>query len=380
MLALTSFLLGFLIFTTTKNKWLTVVSAFVYIYLTFAFEGNTVWFESALAPIFLLSFILMKKTLEEAESKNFFYLGGLLAVVLLIKQTSLYLLPVYALFFLYLFFRRKLTLQRVTLFIAPAASLLLLFAFYLHSLDLWPHFYRWAVEFVFLLPSLSTADVPPDLLLPSKKQLLLILLIVFVGIYALWQTRKFATLLALSFLIFSILFIFPRFAYFHLLIALPFFIILISELLHKSKNIMSFALVLIFTGLTIPVFRGTVASGNRFLNPEVLEVASYLQNSHPDSSIFSLNGPDLVYFLIRKPPAVRPWVDQLPWEMIFFGDQNFLQAFKKGDPDLVIFRPYLQRAVDGLGAYQPKLVVDYVFGHYTPIKKFEAGTIILKKI
>src|SRR3990167_6156125 len=199
MLALTSFLLGFLIFTTTKNKWLTVVSAFVYIYLTFAFEGNTVWFESALAPIFLLSFILMKKTLEEAESKNFFYLGGLLAVALLIKQTSLYLLPVYALFFLYLFFRRKLTLQRVTLFIAPAASLLLLFAFYLHSLDLWPHFYRWAVEFVFLLPSLSTADVPPDLLLPSKKQLLLILLIVFVGIYALWQTRKFATLLVFSF-------------------------------------------------------------------------------------------------------------------------------------------------------------------------------------
>lgn len=378
--AITNLLLCVLLLKSTHKRLTTLFGGLMYIYLTFAFEGNTLWFESILAPIFLACFILMQEILKRNNRKLYLILGVLYGIAFLAKQTSAYLLPVFGIFFAYQTIKKRLTFQHLIAFAPPLVVAFVSFAAFLIYFGLLTDFYHWAVEFVYLLPNLSVSNVPPDLLLPSKKQFFLIIAMVLTGIYALFQTKKFETLLALTFLVFSILFIFPRFSYFHLLISIPFLIYLLSTLVNTAPTKITISVIGGIALLTFPVLRGTFMTGNRFYNQEAIEVSRWLRENYPTSTIFSLNGPDLVYSLTGKVPAVRPWVDQLPWEMIFFGDQNFLQAFKKGNPELVIFRPYLDKPVDGLGAYQPKLVVEYVFTHYREIKRFPSGVLVLKKI
>lgn len=171
----------------------------------------------------------------------------------------------------------------------------------------------------------------------------------------------------------SLLFIFPRFEYFHLLVAVPFF--LLSWAQWRSGRV----LIIFFLIILLPVLKNTYILGNRFLTPEVYEVSAWLDESQPGKTVFSLNGPDLVYFFTSREPGVRPWVDQLPWEMAYFGGR-FLEEWQKDSPQLVVFRPYLDRPVDGLGAYQPKEVVKYVEQNYKVVKIFPSGVQVLEKI
>ncbi len=309
---------------TLKTRSFFAALFFLLSYL--AFGGNSVWFDIFLTPLVLLIYF--------SPTPAFLF-----SLCVLTKQTSFYILPPIFLS----------VLKKPLWFLV----LILLFLVYLMTNNILWDFYNWGVKFVFLLPGSG------NILLPTLKQSLAVL--TFLAALALTKNRK-----AIIFSSFTLLFAVPRFDFFHLI---PFLAIFTTAV---SKKPILFLLPLL---VVLPLLFKTYQLGNRFLEPEVLKISQELPNN---KTIFSLNGPDQIYFLAKIPPAVRPWVDQLPWQMEYAKD-NYYQAFVKAKPDIIITRPYLKTPIQGLGAYKPVKIWEFVSQNYKIIKVYADGTQILER-
>lgn len=382
ILALCNLLLVFLAYKLTK-KWLwSVVAGFLYIFLTLTFEGNTVWFDS-LVTLFLLGvFYFQWSYLEKPQIWKMFASGILMGITLLTKQTAAFILPEFLLVLGYLFWQKHLKLKELiylgSLFFLPILILSLIFLLILYSQGALSDFVNWAIKFSVLLPHQQNRALAPDLLLPTRRQIIMLIILAAVSLFATFKNKSFISFLLLSWIFLGYLFTIPRFEYFHLLPLLPFFLLNFILAINKTKIPLVCLLFLLLLAATGPVFRNTYLIGQRFLTNDTQTVANWLIQNKKERTIFSLNGPDLVYFLTQKPPALRPWVDQLPWEMDYYGDK-FYQQIVAAPPDIVVFHPYLTEPVNGLGAYQPKAVVEFVFSHYSLIKEFPDGVKILER-
>lgn len=386
LLSITNFAVVIFIYKLTRNKLLTILAGLLYIPLSLAFEGNTVWFESFLTPFLVAICYLQISFLTDLKLKKIALSGLLMGIVLLTKQTSMFLLPEFGLLIIYLYFQKKYSFSKLTYvtisFFAPVIILIIAFFLTLNQFHILSNFFDWAIKFSLLLPfQSSNTQLPPDLLLPSRRQTLMIFIFTILAAIVLIKKRNFTTLFLIVWFGLSILFIIPRFSYFHLLPSLPFFLALVFLGINSYKDKLRPAILLLLPIIFFGIFvmKNTFSIGQRFLNPEIIEISSWLNSNFPNATVFSLNGPDLVYFFTKKTPAVRPWVDQLPWEIEYFGDKYIL-AFTRTPPEIVVFRPYLKVPVDGLGAHQPKEVVTYVVSHYKEIKRFPGDVRILKRL
>jgi hypothetical protein len=67
-------------------------------------------------------------------------------------------------------------------------------------------------------------------------------------------------------------------------------------------------------------------------------------------------------------------VPQLPWYLDYYGHQFFLD-FVKGSPEVVVVSPYLNTPTrDGLGAYKPAEVLQYIQNNYKRDLQLADGT------
>ena len=71
-------------------------------------------------------------------------------------------------------------------------------------------------------------------------------------------------------------------------------------------------------------------------------------------------------------------MDQLPWQMEY-ARVAYYQAFITAKPDIIITRPYLKAPVQGLGAYQPEKIWEFVNANYKMVKTYDDGTQILER-
>lgn len=292
-----------------KSRSLIAVIFFIISYL--AFGGNSVWFDLFLTPLIILIYY----------SPSPAFLFGL---CVLIKQTSFYILPPILLP----------TIKKPLLFLL----LILLFFGYLIFNNLLFDFLNWGVKFVFLLPKAG------DLLFPTIKQSLVVL--AFLIPLLLTKDKK-----AIIYSFFTLLFAFPRFEFFHLIPFLAIFTIAVS------KRLLLFLIPFI---AVIPLLFSTYSLGNRFLVRYDLP---------KNKTIYSLNGPDQIYFLNNIEPAVRPWIDQLPWQMEYTKDVYY-QNFTNAKPELLITSP---------SPYKPVKIWEFVNANYKVVKTYDDGTQILER-
>ncbi len=380
LLATIDLLITSLVFRSTKSKVIALTSGLFAGYIILSFEGNHLWFDSFLTLVIILIFWLQLSFLRQTKLWKLLVIGALYGICILTKQqSSLYLSP--ALFFFFFLLKQKFhyswrnLFQAVLIFLLPMVGLLILFLSILNQLNILTDFLNWGFRFVFTLTSVHGANLSPDLVYPTSDQLLrlspflLLLAIVSRSPGFLTPTSS----LALLWLFSTVLFAFPRFGYFHLEAAIPFFVILVFSSWPKIKPTFwpTFSVCLVLISTTT-VLRYHLRFGQSFYDPDVKVIAKWIKHYYPQSSIYSLNGPDLVYVLTDKTPSALPWVDQLSWNMAFFGDR-YIEAFSKKPPDLVIFVPYKT------GQYQPEAVIAYVSSHYLPVESFPFGVEILKK-
>jgi len=357
LLVITNLLIGYLVYKKTGLKRAIFAQA-LYVFISLAFEGNSVWFDLMLAPLVLTVYVLIT---SETSPKKLFILGLVFGLMFTIKQTSVYLLPA-------IFLITKFNFKKISCFAIGYLFILFIFFSLLYCFGLLPAFSNWAVKFVFLLPFIkdTSGTLTPDFVLPTIKQTL-VLATFFLAVLVNLDKKN---LRATCYMLLALLFAFPRFSYFHLMPFVAIFLVYVCQ-----RKI--WPLVFVFIAVT-PVFIKAYQTGNRFLTPSVYAVSEEIKTNYPNATIFSLNGPYLVYYLTGKTPAVKPWIDQLSWHLAY-ADAEFTNAFLKNLPDLIVHKPYLDVPHENLGAYRPQKVYNFVMANYSLVKSFPDGTILLKR-
>ncbi len=339
----------------------------LFAFFAFSFSGNHVWFESFLTPFLLAIFYLQFRYLREKNPWLLFAAGLLLSLAFLTKQTTLYIVPASLIF---LIKERRYSI----FFVTPLILVFSLVFLFLTVQGTWPDFFHWAIRFVFFKPFLNR---PTDTftLLPNIRQGFLLTIFFSTAFFSLWKNRQFWVLSAVIWMIFSLLFSFPRFDYFHLIPALAFFSIAISPLVVKQKFLVIF-LVLI----AALIFWKNISYYHSFLDPKEITIADTINKSYSNKSLLVINGPDQLYFLTNRLPANKPWLPQLPWYFSYYGDGQFLNDIQKPSAEIVVFQPYQDKSVDGLGAYHPTNLEKYLQLNYRIVKVFDDGVKLLEKI
>lgn len=355
LLCLTTFLTELFVFEETKKVRHALVAGSLFAFLALAMNGNHVWFESLLAPLLLLVFWFLLK-------KKFILAGLLMGLALMTKQTSAYFLPVIALYFFY--FKN---LKAMLVFSLATLVSVIPFLLVFHYLGILQDFWSWGVHFVFLKP-FAAGKGDSYVLLPSVLQLMVLLPFVIIPLFL---ARKFTAVYAYLWMLSALLLALPRFDYFHLTPALVFF----SLIMGMRFNLPLLCLTLI-CGLLI--FVKNWQYSHTFLEPKNIAIANFIKTHHQNQSLFVLNDPEQVYFLTGKLPAVTPWVPQLPWYLEHYGPK-LLADFQKTPPDIIVFTPYLEKAVGGLGAYKREDLLSYIKNNYYQVHKLNSGVLILEK-
>lgn len=323
LLIATDFLLIGAVYKDLKSLPRAVTTGLVFIYLAIAFESNHLWPDSLLTPfIFLILY-----------SRRHFLKGLFFFLAILTKQTTFYILP------LFLYFPLATLLPAATI-----AALLFI-----------PGFYFWAVKFVFLAPGTE------HVLLPTGRELIFSL---FPLLTAVAISRY-----AFFWIFFLTLFIYPRFGYFHLE---PLLVVWLFFLATKIKTLPRLFLILILVCLFyLPLFRKTLRFQRTYLEADVLATAFDLKINYKNSSLAIINAPEQIYFLSDHLPAVRPWVEQLPW-VLKFAVAGFTTGFLAHPPDLVLYQPFPKPS-------PIPVIEEYIKDHYATVKTTGSYSLMARK-
>ncbi len=354
----------------------------LFVLLSFCFQGNTVWFDTAL-PLLLVPLWWFLTRLEKKQTRPVLLVAGtLLGLAFWTKQTALYLFPVFVLFFGYLHFVKKL-LFTVVLKSAIWISLpcLIISLLVLSPLLIWgveDDFFYWAIRFVFFKPFESSGS-HSYVLLPALHQLGIVLVLMGIGVYHSFRAKTLPVLLACAFMLFSLLFAFPRFEYFHLIPSLAFLALILGLATGISNRWLSVGLVGLVLMLALFVGWRNHQFTHTFVDPSTIKLADTITKNYPTKSIYTLNGPDQVYFLAKRQPAFKPWFAQLPWYFKYYGEERYLSDFKASEPEIIIYVPYRAVADHGLGAFVPEILLSYVSKRYTKVEEID-GVYILRQV
>lgn len=377
LLSMTTLLVALGPYWFTKKISAGILSGFLAVLFAVSFKGNHVWFETLLTPLLLLSCLFSLWYLKTERLVLVIFSGVFVALGVLTKQTAVYLLP--AILATALLSSRRQRGKVFLYFLVPFVVFGGLFVAWLTLFGLGDDFFVWGGKFVFLKPFLGGEG--SFNLWPNPRQAALLAVVFAVGV-AVWQkTKSFFVRVPLVWAALSVPFAWPRFDYWHLLPAMTFLALAVgvSWGLEKRRRFF-FVAVPTLVGVCLVIFWKNWQYRQTFLEERVLRVAEYLRQNYPRASMFVLNGPDQLYFLTGKLPAAKPWIPQLPWYLVYYGDDKFVFDLEKAKPEVIVFSPYLTCAVDGVGAYRPKGVEDYLHNGYRVRRQFDNNLQIWEKI
>ncbi len=346
-----------LLYAIVKKIWdrrTALLSLAFYIPFQLFYEGNGLWFDLALAPMGLIIFYFLRK-------KEHLWAGVFWALAFLIKQTAFwFLIP------MGLMFASGERLKKTRKFILGTAFVFLPSVLIIWALGILPDFIYWAFRFAAgILPKASG-----QVSFPALRQLIIALMpfsILALLPFVLKNNRK--TIELSSWAIFGFLGAFPRWGLFHFQPALPFLAVaggLVFSRIKRLKPVLSSFLTAYVILTLILVSRFFIREWGRearFFEPEVLKIASYIEEkTRSNDKVYLLNAWDSVYALSETLPAVRPWIPHLAWYMELPGIQEEIVS------DLDIVRPKIivqaEYQQTGLGSYKPKLIDDFISQHY----------------
>jgi len=336
------------------NKRVALISLVFYIPLQLFYEGNGLWFDLALAPIVLVIFYLLKK-------KEYLWAGVFWALAFLVKQTAFWFLIPIGLMFV----SRK-TLEKAKKFVLGVIFVFLPSLLIIWALGILPDFIYWAFKFAIgILPKASG-----QISFPTLRQLVIALIpFSILGLLPFVLKNNKERVELSTWVIFGFLGAFPRWGLFHFQPALPFLAIaggLVFSRIKKLKPVFTSLLVVYVVLVLILISRFYTrewGKGNRFFEPDVLRITSYIkEKTRSNDKIYLLNAWDSVYALSGTLPAARPWIPHLPWYMELPGVQKgIVSDLTENRPEFIVRQPYTET---GLSSYKPELVDEFINQHY----------------
>lgn len=279
------------------NQTKAVISLAVFITLSLIYQINGMWFDVALIPLAILIYYCLK-------TKKYLWVGILWAIAFFTKQTAFwFLIPMG----IQVLMDTKRDLGKIMLGTVSTSLVIITVLFLMNVL---PGFYYWAINFgIFYLP-----HAPGQVVLPSLRELLAAGFPFAILLPYIFLFKKKIDLALVTWTLFAALGAYPRWELFHLLPAMPFLAILISEVLVFKRN--KYVKVLFLLGLAFLL--GRFISRNwtrvvRFYEPSVQTLAADIKSLENTKNIYVVNYWDSLYAFSDSFPAIKPWLPTLSW-------------------------------------------------------------------
>lgn len=369
ILLLSDLLLFIILQKLIKNQLFIYIWLTLFIILQSVLEGNMMWFEIALLPFLLGGFLLLTKWLESPKLKYLFGVGILLALAVLVKQTTgLYFGGVLVSLFLLKKFNRQ-NLQALLLgFLLPTTPFLI----YLLVNNSLGDFLLWNVYY----PLHDWSRFPGYGGVQMTQRQIFVTSFLFLPLVLIFLKNqliqnKFFLLIGI-FLITSLLIVYPRLSFFHLQPALVFLIISLSLTIHNlTKFKMTTLSVVMMVYLLIAwISYQPKREEIRFYNSSEIAWSNFLnQNLEPQEKVYLLGlNSSLYVYSGRLPP--KGWLDNFGWYMEIPGVQDkFITNLSVDPPKLILRKIPTNGNWFDLSVYQPQKVVEYIELNYTKIKQ-----------
>lgn len=298
-----------LFFISKKRAW----PLLLYIPLQIFFEGNGVWPDHLLAPLFLAAYFFW-------QSKRFFWLGVFLGLSLMTKQTAMYV--VLFIIGMTAWKRQWGDLLKISLgVVIPVLGTVA----YLYYAGVLVGFIDSVVKYILLFHS----KYPLQAQLPTASQLPVLFILATLVIFSV--SKKGMEHLA-PWIIFAGLGIFSRFEFFHLQPALPFIALAAGTSRLAMFPCLFFSIFflrfLVHNSFTEPRFMGKEV----FNNGE--EIERVLGN---EKNILIVNSWDHYYFLIGRLPAGPSFVPSTPWTMDYPPNKEKLRRSLARQPKFIVY-------------------------------------------
>lgn len=367
------------IYHYSKNKLTSLLLGLFLGYILLSFEGNQFWFDSLLPLPFLAIFLLELSFASKPRWWKIAIAGLISGITILIKQTAALSLLTFGPYLLLLHYKKKFDLYKLLLiffwFVIPLALVLSFFFAWLISKNILLDFWNWGVKFVLVIPNTKAIGVSPYLRLPSIRQSAALGLFLLPPIILALRRNTLPSILLVIWTLAALLLAFPNFAYSRLESFLFFsFLTLGITLTDKQSSRCLLFVYLIATAIVgTSIFMRHLRVDQPYYDDEVKQVALYIDQHYPNKSLYSFHGPDLVYVLTKRPPAFKPWLDQLSWQMAYAGEENF-KILKSSPPDVVVYRP------SPLETPQEKTILNYFENSYRKVFQTQKGTEILLRL
>lgn len=367
-----------------KKSFHALVSTAFFVIFSIPFGVNGLWFDLVQTPFILWALYFFYKFLNEKKEGglkgNFFVSFLLLAISFFIKQQVFWI----ALLFLVLaLLKYKFSVSKFLknnyLIVLPVFALSGLSFFYFWAQGAFKDFAFW----VFYFPAFLASKMPGYVLLPSAKQMLVVLAL-FV-LFVPTMVRK-SQILFLATPVVLILFAYPRFDYFHMipaLAALAIFFGLNFEYLKKSNVTIKgvFLLALIFLSLfTFRYFQNHWHKEIRFFERDIFKNARVIDLLvEKDDKVYLQNAPDQLLPLSGTLP-IKPWADDFTWYLEVSNLQDrIVNSLETDKPRYIIFQPYVEAGKYGLGSYKPERIVNHIGQNYIEYKMISPEFVIKKR-
>lgn len=349
-------------------------------YTLLSFEGNQFWFDSLLPLPFLAIFLLEASFASKPQWWKMALAGLISTVTILVKQTAALSLLAFTLYLLLLWHKKEFNLHKLLItffwFVVPLLLVLSIFLVWLISKNILFDFWNWGIKFVLIIPRGNIIGVAPYLRLPTIRQFLAVGLFLLPPIILALRKNTLPSILLVIWVLITFLLAFPNFAYSRLESSLVFSFLALGVILvdkQPSRRLLLTVYLIVTFVVGTSIFMRHLRVDQQYYDKDVVEVALYINQHYSSQSLYSFHGPDLVYVLTKRPPAFKPWLDQLSWQMAYAGEEN-LRAFKVSPPDVVVYRP------SSLEIPQEKAILRYFESSYRKVFQTQKGTEILEKI
>lgn len=331
---------------TDSRLWAAVATAFFVLWQP-VFYGNTIWYETILAPVYLIGLITMMYYLEKPDMRRAVAVGIVLAAASLIKQTAAWSVAVVCLY-VWLSDRNKREgfVRAVVIGMLPVAANLAVWG-YFAIMGAGREFGYWSYGFLFALShATSRYMLPPTrgdiaYILPAFVPLIL-LAVSFrkdkaVRLMAVWT----AALIMAGLPRWGVHRLQPALAFASVAfgVALPLF----WHIRRKAAVVLMALSLLILAGTwrSFRLFVGTRdAMQPQFFGKEYRSLLDYARNS-VGGPFFVVGNYDYLYFGLDREPAVLPWVPLFPWNAEVPGVQaQLVRALEAEQVPYVFYLPY----------------------------------------
>lgn len=352
----------------------------IYMLLQVALEGNGLWFDLFITPLYLILLIFTFEIVNRKKTSRFIYAiyGLFFSISILTKQTSAVLLIILLIYlFLNNFFNNKYK-QLVYFTVLFVFCFILTFAYSYYSGSIKDYFF-WVFKYPYVHLQSQGFSI-----FPTLRQLVVFFVFIFLAFIQFFINRRDRKIqIIFIFFLSSLFYAIPRFAFFHLQPAVAFFALLFLAKISKRNFVgrLTVSFGLLFAVCTFFLYYPKYLHKEvRFYDKKTIESAAVLGSQLRDKGPVYFYNISSEYFVIGDILPIKPWADTFPWYLQSTSlQERILKSLKSDDVRFIVMRKFKNEGEFVPGSYIPRSIDIYINENFKAVGAINNEIWILEK-